>query len=152
MLDEIFPWWRCLLLAFGRSLTANELISFSVFSVPDVDMESVLRCNDSAVVYLEGSLLNVADLRRAQSHLAMACFIVTNKGTPHPALEDSTAVMLATSIKNFHTSTRCIVQLQQSRAKVRCVSRHGEAWSYLDHGVWFTTDRIAEYGLRNQCD
>ncbi|XP_055332968.1 calcium-activated potassium channel slowpoke-like [Paramacrobiotus metropolitanus] len=112
--------------------------------VPDVEMESVLKHYGSTVVYLEGSLMQIQDLRRAQLHHAMACFVITDKSSPSPVKEDLATVMLVTSIKNFHPHTRCIVQLLQNQAKPLLLNIPGFALKRGDTIVCF---QEIEYGL-----
>ena len=80
---------------------------------PTTEMIFLLR--DSSfflnIMYLQGSALIDADLKRAKVHLAVAVFIMTDKFSEKPDEEDAKSILLNLSIKRYVASFKIPAKL-----------------------------------------
>ncbi|OQV21024.1 Calcium-activated potassium channel slowpoke [Hypsibius exemplaris] len=83
---------------------------------PDLEMEALLKRNATRAFYIQGSVLDPADLQRAAIDKALACLILADKNASNPTAEDAGSVMSVIAVKNVSPMTRCLVQLLHSRS------------------------------------
>ncbi len=84
---------------------------------PSARLERVLRLNHTRVQYLDGSVLNSCDLKKAKIKDSLAIFILANKHTFYPTEEDHSNLFRLVSIKNTTVAVPVIVQLLHSFSK-----------------------------------
>jgi hypothetical protein len=70
---------------------------------PSEQMENLLYMPEylSTVVYIEGSPANSADLHRCLTEKTKAIFILTNKQSSQPSIEDAKTILTAMAIKKY---------------------------------------------------
>lgn len=86
---------------------------------PDLEMEGVLKRHASRVFYVQGSILSPRDMEKLQLERALACMFLTEKNASNPTAEDATSVMSVIAVKNACPKMRCLVQILQSRSRVK---------------------------------
>ncbi|XP_055345724.1 calcium-activated potassium channel slowpoke-like [Paramacrobiotus metropolitanus] len=89
---------------------------------PDLEFTRFLKRNTWRIGYLQGSVLELEDLRRAKLHEADACMILANKTAADIDAEDSSNIMCVVAVKNYHPKVRVIMQLLQYRSKTYLTS------------------------------
>ncbi|OQV23876.1 Calcium-activated potassium channel slo-1 [Hypsibius exemplaris] len=102
---------------------------------PDIEMEGLLKRHFTDVEYLQGSAMHSHDLKRAKAEGCEACIIAANKYCIDPDAEDAANIMRVISIKNYHSSTRVIVELMQYHNKAYLLNIPSWNWKSGDEVV-----------------
>ena len=110
-------------------------------------MQALLKRNITRVAYIKGSVLTKRDLILADVNGASAVLILADKNAANPTSEDAGSVMSVISVKNHSPSTRCLVELLQSRSVAHVANIPGFSAMAGDSIVCFST---LELGLLAQ--
>ncbi|KAL3876739.1 hypothetical protein ACJMK2_034537 [Sinanodonta woodiana] len=104
-------------------------------SLPDLELEGLLKRHFTQVEFFHGTVMDATDLERVKIKQADACLVLANKYCDDPDQEDASNIMRVISIKNYHADIKVIVQLMQYHNKAYLLNIPSWDWKRGDDAV-----------------
>ncbi|CAL8084951.1 unnamed protein product [Calicophoron daubneyi] len=116
----------------------NVEIVFINPTMPDIQLQSILRLHFECVKYFQGTVMNRDDLRRVKMDQAEACLILASSRAADPDTKDAANIMRVIAVKNYCRDIRVIVQLLQTESKIHLLNSPYWNWDVGDEVICFS--------------
>jgi len=88
---------------------------------PSVEVKKVVHLYDPRVLYLVGSAVNEADLKRAAISKAVACYVMASKGINKMEQVDQACSLITTALRDSNPNVPIFAQVYRSQSVSHCL-------------------------------
>ncbi|PAA88249.1 hypothetical protein BOX15_Mlig020874g2 [Macrostomum lignano] len=130
-----------------RSARNREFVALLGEEEPTLDLKAVMKTRELYVTYLQGNVMSVKDLHRAEVKYASAVIIMADQLAKDQEDEDMKNIMRVIAIKDYCPEVKILVQLQLYRSKTYL--RNIPDWGQ-EHGDQSVCINEIKYGILAQ--